>query len=87
MVFLVISLIAAALGYGGIASDAAEIAKILFFIFLGLWAVTLILALIAGAKTVWTTEVMLHRSSGMLLSMRCCCVGLGGGVDRMDRCG
>ena len=37
-------------GYGGIASDAAEIAKILFFIFLGLWAVTLILALIAGQK-------------------------------------
>ena len=50
LVFLIISLIAAVLGYGGIASDAAEIAKILFFIFLGLWAVTLVLGLIVGQK-------------------------------------
>ena len=50
LIFLIISLIAAVLGYGGIASDAAEIAKILFFIFLGLWVVTLILGLIAGQK-------------------------------------
>ena len=50
LIFLIISLVAAVLGYGGIASDAAEIAKILFFIFLGLWAVTLILGLIVGQK-------------------------------------
>ena len=45
LIFLVISLIAAALGYGGIAADSAEIAKILFFIFL----VLTLVALVAGA--------------------------------------
>ena len=50
-VFLVIAIIAAALGYGGIAADAAEIAKVLFFIFLGIFVVTLILGLIAGQKS------------------------------------
>jgi uncharacterized membrane protein YtjA (UPF0391 family) len=49
-VFLVIAIIAAALGYGGIAADAAEIAKVLFFIFLGIFVATLILGLIAGQK-------------------------------------
>ena len=49
-VFLVIAIIAAALGYGGIATDAAEIAKVLFFIFLGIFVVTLILGLVAGQK-------------------------------------
>jgi uncharacterized membrane protein YtjA (UPF0391 family) len=48
--FLVIAIIAAALGYGGIAADAAEIAKVLFFIFLGIFVVTLILGLVAGQK-------------------------------------
>ena len=50
LMFLVISLIAAAMGYGGIASDAAEIAKILFFVFLAVFGVTLILGLVAGEK-------------------------------------
>ena len=49
-VFLVIAIIAAVLGYGGIAADAAEIAKVLFFIFLGIFVVTLILGLVAGQK-------------------------------------
>jgi len=49
-VFLVIAIIAAALGYGGIAADAAEIAKVLFFIFLGIFVVTLILGFVAGEK-------------------------------------
>jgi uncharacterized membrane protein YtjA (UPF0391 family) len=49
-IFLVIAIIAAALGYGGIAADAAEIAKVLFFIFLGIFFVTLILGLVAGQK-------------------------------------
>lgn len=48
--FLVIAIIAAALGYGGIAADAAEIAKVLFFIFLAIFFVTLILGLVAGQK-------------------------------------
>ena len=49
-VFLVIAIIAAALGYGGMAADAAEIAKVLFFIFLGIFFVTLVLGLVAGQK-------------------------------------
>ena len=49
-VFLVIAIIAATLGYGGIAADAAEIAKVLFFIFLGIFLLTLILGLVAGQK-------------------------------------
>ena len=49
-VFLIIAIIAAALGYGGIAADAAEIAKVLFFIFLGIFLLTLIRGLVAGQK-------------------------------------
>jgi uncharacterized membrane protein YtjA (UPF0391 family) len=45
-VFFVIALIAALFGFGGIAAGAAEIAKILFFIFLVVFAVTLVLGLI-----------------------------------------
>ena len=40
--FLVIAVIAAALGFGGIAGTSAGIAKILFFVFLVLFVVTLI---------------------------------------------
>lgn len=40
--FLVIALIAAALGFGGIAGTAAGIAKILFFLFLILFVVSLL---------------------------------------------
>lgn len=43
LIFLVIALIAAALGFTGIAGKAAGIAKILFVIFLIVWIVTLIL--------------------------------------------
>ena len=50
VIFFVISLIAAALGYGGIADDAADIGKVLFFIFLGICVVTLILGVVAGEK-------------------------------------
>jgi len=41
--FLVIALIAAALGFGGIAGAAAGFAKILFFLFLILFVVSLIM--------------------------------------------
>ena len=40
--FLVVALIAALLGFGGIASASAGIAQILFFIFLVLFVATLI---------------------------------------------
>ena len=43
--FLVIALIAALLGFTGIAAGAVEIAKILFFVFLLLFAASLIVGL------------------------------------------
>jgi uncharacterized membrane protein YtjA (UPF0391 family) len=39
LVFLIIAVIAAVLGFGGIAGAAAGIAKTLFFIFLVIWLV------------------------------------------------
>ena len=41
--FLVIAIIAAVLGFGGIAAASAGIAKILFFIFLAIFVVSLLL--------------------------------------------
>lgn len=46
--FLVIALIAAALGFGGIAGTSAGIAKILFFIFIALFVISLIARLMNG---------------------------------------
>jgi uncharacterized membrane protein YtjA (UPF0391 family) len=43
LVFLVVALIAAVLGFGGIAGSAIGIAKILFFVFLVVWLVTFLL--------------------------------------------
>jgi uncharacterized membrane protein YtjA (UPF0391 family) len=40
--FLIIALIAAALGFGGIAGTAVGIAKVLFFVFLVLFIVSLL---------------------------------------------
>jgi uncharacterized membrane protein YtjA (UPF0391 family) len=45
LVFFVIALIAALFGFGGIAAGAAEIAKVLFFIFLVLFVVSLVVGL------------------------------------------
>jgi uncharacterized membrane protein YtjA (UPF0391 family) len=45
VVFLVIALIAAVFGFGGIAAGAAEIAKILFFNFLVLFIASLLFGL------------------------------------------
>ena len=42
--FLIIALIAAALGFGGIAGTAVGIAKLLFFVFLVLFILSLIFA-------------------------------------------
>lgn len=43
LTFLVVALIAALFGFGGIASASAGIAQILFFIFVALFIVTLII--------------------------------------------
>ena len=42
LLFLVIALVAAGLGFGGIAGAAAGIAKILFFVFLVLFVVAIV---------------------------------------------
>jgi uncharacterized membrane protein YtjA (UPF0391 family) len=46
VVFFVIALIAALFGFGGIAGGAVEIAKVLFFIFIVLAAITFVYNLI-----------------------------------------
>ncbi len=45
IVFLVVALIAAVFGFGGIAAGAVEIAKILFYIFAFIAIVTFVLSL------------------------------------------
>lgn len=45
VVFFVIALVAALFGFGGIAAGAAEIAKVLFFIFLALFVASLVVGL------------------------------------------
>lgn len=49
-VFLVISLIAALFGFGGIAGVSAGIAQSLFFIFLALCVITLVVSLARNAR-------------------------------------
>jgi uncharacterized membrane protein YtjA (UPF0391 family) len=46
LVFFVVAVIAAIFGFGGIAAGAVEIAKILFFIFLVLFAVSFAIGLL-----------------------------------------
>jgi uncharacterized membrane protein YtjA (UPF0391 family) len=47
VVFLVIALLAAIFGFGGIATASAGLAKILFFVFIALF----VISLIAGRRT------------------------------------
>jgi len=46
LIFFVVALVAAVFGFGGIAAGAVEIAKILFFIFLVLFVVSLVAGLL-----------------------------------------
>jgi uncharacterized membrane protein YtjA (UPF0391 family) len=48
IIFLVISLIAGALGFSGVAAGAARISKILFAIFFARFLIVLVFALLAG---------------------------------------
>lgn len=50
LAFLVIAIIAALLGFGGIASASAGIAKTLFFVFLAIFVIMLALGLIGARK-------------------------------------
>ena len=49
LTFLVVALIAAALGFGGIAGASAGIAQILFYIFLVLLLMSLVMHFVRGA--------------------------------------
>lgn len=49
-IFFVISIIAALFGFGGIAEGAAEIAKVLFFIFVAIFVTFLVLGVLAANK-------------------------------------
>ena len=51
LAFLLIAFIAAVFGFTGLAVAAAGIAKILFYIFLGLFLLSLISRIIRGGKT------------------------------------
>jgi uncharacterized membrane protein YtjA (UPF0391 family) len=46
LVFFVVAIIAALFGFGGIAAGATEIAKILFFVFVVLFVVSLVAGLL-----------------------------------------
>jgi uncharacterized membrane protein YtjA (UPF0391 family) len=46
VVFFIVAIVAAVFGFGGIAAGAVDIAKILFFVFLVLFAVSLIVGLV-----------------------------------------
>lgn len=48
IVFLVIALVAAVFGFGGIASTSAGVAQLLFLLFAILFAVTLVVRLVRG---------------------------------------
>lgn len=48
LVFFIVSVIAGALGFSGVAAQTATIAKWLFFIALAIFAVFLVLGLLAG---------------------------------------
>jgi uncharacterized membrane protein YtjA (UPF0391 family) len=49
-IFLVIALIAAAFGFTGIAEGAADIAKVLFYLFLGICLIFLIAGLVLAER-------------------------------------
>ena len=54
--FLVIALLAAAFGFTGLAGTAAGIAKMLFFVFLVIFVISLITGLMRGRTRVWSAD-------------------------------
>ena len=50
LIFFLVALVAGALGFGGIATAAAGIAKVLFFIFVVLFVIALAAGLFVGRK-------------------------------------
>lgn len=52
LIFLVVAIVAGVLGFGGVAIISVDIARILFFVFLVLFAVSLIAGLLRGRPTI-----------------------------------
>ena len=50
LAFFVVAIIAAVFGFGGIASGAAELARVCFFFFIVIFAVSLVWSLVAGKR-------------------------------------
>jgi len=51
LIFLVVALVAGVLGFGGVAIISVEIARALFFVFLVLFALSLVLGLVRRDPT------------------------------------
>lgn len=49
LIFLIVALVAAVFGFGGVATSAAGIAKILFVLFLGVFVISLVMGLVRRA--------------------------------------
>ena len=52
LIFLIVALIAAALGFGGLAAGAGMIARILFFLFLVLFLISLVVGMTRRGPTI-----------------------------------
>ena len=50
LTFLIVALVAAVLGFGGIATFAVDIARIIFFVAIILFAISAVVALIRGQR-------------------------------------
>jgi len=50
LIFLVVSIIAAVFGFGGIAAASADIARVLFYVFVIIFVVLLVLGLVAARR-------------------------------------
>jgi uncharacterized membrane protein YtjA (UPF0391 family) len=50
LIFLVVALVAALFGFGGLYAAAMDIARILFFVFIVLFVISLIVHLVSGRK-------------------------------------
>ncbi len=59
MLFLIVAIIAAIFGFGGIAAGGVAIAKIIFWIFIVLFIISLIVSLASGGRrgTWWGPRV------------------------------
>jgi uncharacterized membrane protein YtjA (UPF0391 family) len=51
IIFLVVALVAALLGFGGIAGTAASIAVVLFWVFIAITVVLFLVSLLGGGRT------------------------------------